>query len=257
MRRTALLLSVICALLPVGAAADSLSTLFQKANNAFWNGEYDAALKDYQRLDELGVHNATLSYDIGTTYARLGKLGKAVQHYEQALRLDPGQDDTRHNLAIIREFIARRASEAGRDADLAPAAGPWRAVLDRFSSRGAAVIFLVFHVALFLVLGVRRFVFAEMPRLSLGVLAGVLLILSLATGAVAVGKWHQDHYAREAVVVADNQIEVMEGPRSEVMRFALEEGSRVGVLEEKSGWIRIMDSEGRDGWAPAPSLGII
>jgi tetratricopeptide (TPR) repeat protein len=231
--------------------------VFKKANNAFWNGEYEAAKNGYEKLEELGVRDPVLSYNLGTAYARLGKLGVAVRHFERALRLDPGQDDTRHNLSAIREFIARRASEGGRDADLAPAAGPWRAVLDRFSSRGAAIAFLVFHIALFMVLGIRRFVFAEMPRLSLGVLAGVLIILTLSTGAVALGKWHQDNYVKEAVVVAEEQLDVMEGPSSTVMRFALEEGSRVEILEETATWLRILDSEGRDGWVPAEALGRI
>jgi hypothetical protein len=257
MRRLGFLAMAILTTLPLGAFADSLDSLFQKANNAFWNGDYEAALKDYKRLDGLGVSDPTLSYNLGTAYAMLGKLGMAVQQYERALRLDPGQDDARHNLSVLREFIARRASEAGRDADLAPAAGPWRAVLDRFSSRGAALTFLVFHIALFLVLAIRRFVFAEMPRLSLGVLAGVLVVLTLFTGVVAVGKWYQDHYVKEAVVVADNQTSVMEGPLSAVMRFALEEGSRVTVVEENAAWVRVQDSEGRDGWVPAESLGRI
>jgi tetratricopeptide (TPR) repeat protein len=243
--------------LPGNGHAQSLEALFNQANNAFWNGEYEKALKGYQKLEALGVKDAVLFYNIGTTYGRLGELGYAALNYERALKLDPGQDDARHNLGVIREFIARRASEAGRDADLVPAAGPWRAVLDRFSSLGAAVMFVVFHLAFFLVLGVRRFVYQEMPRLSLGVIAGVLFILATATGAVALGKWHQDTHVQEAVVLDPGAIDVMEGPKSEIKRFAIEEGSRVKVLDKSHGWIRLLDGEGRDGWVPSKELGII
>ena len=242
---------------PDSAAAQSLDALFNQANNDFWNGEYDKALAGYQKLEGLGVKDPVLSYNLGTTYARLGKLGPAVLQYERALKLDPGQDDVRHNLEVIREFVARRASEAGRDADLVPAAGPWRAMLDRFSSFGAAVTFVIFHLALFLVLGVRRFVYQEMPRLTLGVAAGVLFILATATGAVAVGKWHHDTHVKEAVVLESGAIDVMEGPKSEVKRFAIEEGSRVEVLENAQGWTRLLDGEGRDGWVPKTALGVI
>jgi tetratricopeptide (TPR) repeat protein len=189
----------LIAMLPARSIAeDSLESIFKSADNDFWNGEYDKARAAYERLEKLGVEDAALFYNLGTVYARLGKLGTAVLYYEKALRLDPGQDDARYNLSVIREFIARKAGEAGRDADLAPAAGPWRTTLDRFSSKGAATIFLIFHLALFAVLGIRRFVFQEMQRLSLGVFAGVLFVLTACTFAVAVGKWHQDTREREA-----------------------------------------------------------
>ena len=258
MRRLFLvMLMAACFVIPTAATAQSLSALFQEANNAFWNGEYNDALATYQKLEKLGVKDPVLFYNIGTAHGRLGELGQAVLYYEKALKLDPGQDDARHNLDVIREFIARRASEGGRDADLVPAAGPWRAMLDRFSAIGAAVTFIIFHLALFLVLGIRRFVYQEMPRLSLGVVAGVLLILTVATGTVAVGKWYHDTHVKEAIVLENGAVDVMEGPGSGVKRFAIEEGSRVEVLDTRGGWSRLLDGEGRDGWVPEKQLGLI
>ncbi len=260
MRRSfviAFLLLVFSATFSEDAYSESLESIFQEANNAFWNGEYDNAVDLYNKIEELGVRDAALSYNLGTAYARLGGLGMAARHYERALRLDPDHTDTLHNLSVLREFLARRASEAGRDADLAPAVSPWRAVLDRFSPRSAALGFLVFHLLLFAALILRRFVSKEMPRLSLGVLAGVLAILTVVTLAVNIGKWHQETYDVEAVVVAEGTLDVMEGPESTVKRFALEEGSRVRVLEERDTWVRLLDSEGQDGWVPTSELGKI
>jgi tetratricopeptide (TPR) repeat protein len=239
------------------APCDSLDSTFSKANNAFWNGDYAKAAELYEKIEDLGARDAVLSYNLGTAYARLGKLGMAVRHYERALRLDPGNSDAMHNLSVLREFLARRASEAGRNADLAPAVSPWRAVLDRFSPRSAALGCLVFHLALFSLLIIRRFASKEMTRLSLGVLAGVLAILTAVTLAVAIGKWHQDTYVTEAVVVKDGVLDVMEGPASTVKRFSLEEGCRVRMVEDKGEWMRLLDSEGRDGWARSAELGKI
>ncbi len=253
----AILLLVSFATFSEDARSESLESTFQVANNAFWNGDYDKAVDLYNKIEELGVGDAALSYNLGTAYARLGRLGMAARHYERALRRDPDHTDTLHNLSVLREFLARRASEAGRDADLAPAVSPWRAVLDRFSPRSAALGFLVFHLLLFAALTLRRFISKEMPRLSLGVLAGVLAILTVATLAVNIGKWHQETNDAEAVVISDGTLDVMEGPESTVKRFALEEGSRIRVLEERDAWIRLLDSEGQDGWVPSSELGII
>jgi len=262
MKRALPIAAVATALLvaaPPGAAAagKSLDSMFDEANNAFWNGEYEKAAEIYAELEELGARSPALSFNRGTAEARLGNLGQAVRHYERTLRQDPGHADATYNLAAIREFIARRASEQGRDADLAPAVGPWRAVLDRFSPASASIAFLIFHVALFGVLILRRFVATESYRLTLGVLAGVLAALWLATGAVTVGKWNQATGAREAIVVARDAVEVMEGPESQVKRFVLDEGSRVVLLEERDDWVKLRDDQGRDGWAPDEALGEI
>jgi tetratricopeptide (TPR) repeat protein len=257
--RTCLVASFLAALvfLPAAGGAESVDSLFDEANEVFWNGQYEEAIEIYRQLEDLGVESAALSYNRGTAEARLGNLGRAVRHYERVLRIEPGHEDARHNLKLVREFIARRASEAGRDAELAPAVGPWRAVLDRFSSRSAALGLLGFHLLLFAVLIVRRFVLSETPRLTLGVLAGVLAVLTLAGGALAIGKYIQEADTTEAVVIRRGTLEVMEGPDSEVERFAIEEGSRVTLLEHNDGWARLRDGQGRDGWAPAEALGEI
>ena len=256
---TALAALLACAAIPLAAAAEgkSLDSMFDEANNAFWNGEYEKSAELYAELEELGARSPALSFNRGTAEARLGNLGRAVRHYERALRQDPGHADATHNLAVIREFIARRASEQGRDADLAPAVGPWRAVLDRFSPRSASIAFLIFDMALFAVLILRRFITKEIYRLTLGVLAGVLAALTIATLAVTLGKWNQISGEREAIVVAVGIVEVMEGPESEVKRFVLDEGSRVRLLEEREAWVKLRDDQGRDGWAPGEALGEI
>ncbi|MBW2276484.1 MAG: hypothetical protein JRF63_03265 [Deltaproteobacteria bacterium] len=256
---TALAALLTAASLPMEAAAagKSLDSVFEEANNAFWNGEYEKSAELYAELEELGARSTALSFNRGTAEARLDNLGRAVRHYERALRQDPGHADAMHNLGVIREFIARRASEQGRDADLAPAVGPWRAVLDRFSPRSASIAFLIFHLALFAVLILRRFIVAETYRLTLGVLAGVLAVLTLATFAVTLGKWNQISGEREAIVIVRGVVEIKEGPDSEVKRFVLDEGSRVKLLEERDAWVKLRDDQGRDGWAPREALGEI
>jgi tetratricopeptide (TPR) repeat protein len=239
------------------AEAGNLAGLFGEGNAAFWAGDYAKAAKSYARLEELGVASAELDYNRATAEARLGNLGRAIQYYERVLRREPGHEDAVQNLAIIREYLARKASEAGRNADLAPATTAWRALLDRFSPRSAAFAFLLFHLALFAALIVRRFVRADGLRLTLGVATGVLAILAAATAAVAAGKWRQETREPEAVVVRLGSVDVVEGPGSAVRRFALDEGTRVSILERREGFLKVRDDSGRDGWAPAADLGEI
>lgn len=239
--------------------ATSLQTMFHKANDAFGEGHYSEAVATYKELEKLGVRSATLYYNRATAEARIGHLGRAIQYYEKVLVLRPLDENAVYNLKVIRDFIARRANQQGRDADLAPAAGPWRTVLDRFSLTSAAVSFLVFYLLLFGVLFIRRFFEGEWVRLSLGVGAGILFVVSLCMGAVLLGKRHQLYYVHEAAVVSvENDLRpVYEGPNNAVKRFYLEEGSRVQILENKRGYAKIRDDQGRDGWVRRETLGSI
>jgi SH3-like domain-containing protein len=72
-----------------------------------------------------------------------------------------------------------------------------------------------------------------------------------------VGKWRQEAREQEAIVVRPIAMDVVEGPGSAVRRFALNEGSRVRVLEKREEFVKIRDDEGRDGWARADDLGEI
>lgn len=242
---------------PQDAGAESVSSLFDRASNAFWNGDYEGARDTYSELLKFSGPRPEVLYNLGTAQARLGNLGQAVLMYEKVLRLAPDNEDARHNLLTLREHLARRANEAGRDADLAPPMTAFRALIDRFTTNGAAYIFLVFELLLLAVLVVRRFIRGDLPRLTLGVLTGVLVLLTMAMLIVLAGRLHLERSVSEAVVVQSGQADVFEGPGSEVRRFGLEEGTRVEVVGEQDGWRRLRDAEGRDGWVRGDQLGAI
>jgi len=244
----------IAALAAAPCFAGSLEEQFLQGNAAFERGDWKEAVRQYRALENLGVRSSMLFYNRGTAEARLGHPGMAAYYFERVLAMEPGHDDAAHNLQVVRDFIARRANEHGRDADLMPAAGPWRATLDRFSPASASVSFLVFYLLFFAALLARRFLRGDLLRLSAGVVAGIFATLALLLGTVTMGKRHQVMSVKDAVVVSavdGDQLNVFEGPGSQVRRFGLEEGARVQVLEHRRGWTKVRDDQGRDGWVAA------
>jgi SH3-like domain-containing protein len=116
------------------------------------------------------------------------------------------------------------------------------------------VSFLVFYLLFFAALLARRFLRGDLLRLSAGVAAGIFATVALLLGAVTLGKRHQVMSVRDAVVVSavdGDQLNVFEGPGSQVRRFGLEEGARIQVLEQRRGWTKVRDDQGRDGWVAA------
>lgn len=241
------------------ANASSLEHIFKDANTSFGNGDYKTAIDKYKELEKLGVYSETLFYNRATAEARVGNLGRAIQYYERVLKLAPSNEDTIHNLKVIRNYIAKRANREGRDADLAPASGPWRTILDRFTSTSASVAFLVFYVLFFVFLVLRWVIRGELLRLSLNIAIGIMLVLWLSVGAIVLGKRNQVLNVKEAIVLSQDGIlrPVYEGPNPNVVRYSLEEGSRVQILDTSKEYYKIQDDQGRDGWILKRTLGRI
>ncbi|GLK80935.1 tetratricopeptide repeat protein [Methylopila turkensis] len=74
-------------------------------------GRYDEAAELFQ-----GRRFAGATYDLGTALARAGRLAEAETALNEALFLDPNDDDARHNLALVEALRAKREA-IDRDAN--------------------------------------------------------------------------------------------------------------------------------------------
>ena len=93
--------------------AKSESTLIQQADSAYTADNFKEAADTYLHAIATEGTSATLQYNLGNCYYRLGEMGKAILAYERALRLDPTFNDTRTNLEFVNARIADRPGERG------------------------------------------------------------------------------------------------------------------------------------------------
>lgn len=76
--------------------------------------DYRQTLGELSKLEEKGISNPDLYYNIGVCHARLGNESKAVLYFLRALNLNSAHRDARHNLDYIislspdRELYPRR-----------------------------------------------------------------------------------------------------------------------------------------------------
>ncbi len=116
----AFLLGAALLLLPGQTQAATLDETFAAANRAYVAGQYEQAQKGYQALLEHDVPAPAIHYNLGNTLVQQKELGRAIGHYEQALRGlqagnlfegpdDPLRADVVHNLGLVRAELADRA----------------------------------------------------------------------------------------------------------------------------------------------------
>ena len=80
------ILAIACFLAGAVLAADE--STFAKANQDYSEARFQEAAANYESLVQSGHRNATVFYDLGNAYYRLGSFGKAILNYERALALE-------------------------------------------------------------------------------------------------------------------------------------------------------------------------
>lgn len=76
-------------------------------NTLFKQGSYEEAFQEYNKV--LTAKDADLHfrsyYNMGNTLYRMGKLPEAILSYTEALKLDPGDDESKYNLEFVRNKL--------------------------------------------------------------------------------------------------------------------------------------------------------
>lgn len=110
MKRQILTLGII---LLTGILSMTAQTLTQQADSAYMNDNFAKATELYLEIAETEGTSSELYYNLGNSYYRQGKLGKAILYYERALRLDPSNKDARANLEFVNTKITDEPGDRG------------------------------------------------------------------------------------------------------------------------------------------------
>ena len=94
-------ISVIC----TDIKAQNPEDLFRQANQLYNESAYDSAAAVYEDIINKGYSSAELYYNLGNTYYKLRNYPLAIFYYEKSLKLDPQNEDTKHNIDIANLFI--------------------------------------------------------------------------------------------------------------------------------------------------------
>ncbi|MBO6096203.1 MAG: BatD family protein, partial [Bacteroidales bacterium] len=110
----AAMLAVLLLILPMGLQAQALSypdSLWNAGVEAYTNGDYASALKDWQDVQATGLMSKELYYNLGNAYFKTGEIAQSILWYERAIKLDPSDADIRHNLDYARSLTQDRIDE--------------------------------------------------------------------------------------------------------------------------------------------------
>lgn len=244
-------------LLGTPAHAQPTEEVFSEANAAYFRGDHRAAADGYAQLEAAGVADADVAFNRATAHAQLGEYGRAIQYFERALHLRPGDDDATAGLGAARRALARRITDAEGEVELSEQRGFGEAIVRDLSEPFLAATTLAVWALIFIALWVRMGTQRARLRLAASITAVLAVLATSIFGALLGAKRGVFHEGERAVIVEDHGA-LLEGPdpRAET-RGEAREGEQASIVDTDGDYARVALSGGRSGWVLTSQVGRI
>jgi tetratricopeptide (TPR) repeat protein len=268
--RSYLLLLPLCLAFASAAKAapalprDQLYALLQEANTAFQTANaaktpdaarplYDKAILLYEKIiDQGGVRNAGLYYNLANAYLLKEDLGRAILNYRRAEKLDVSDLNVKKNLSFARSQRADRVETSTQ-----------RRVLETlffwhydFSLKTKALLASLFFGILCTVLALIVWLGRGSAATVTAVLSGVLFLCLLTSLLVQA---RQEAGTRYGVITAAEVVARQgDGPNyPPSFKDSLHAGLEFTLVEHRPGWLHIELADGADAWIPDDTAGLV
>jgi tetratricopeptide (TPR) repeat protein len=252
MKRVFFLISFAISLGLGAQQLDYAKDQFNLGNEAYMEGDYEAALNHYLQA-EPNTEGLAINYNLANAYFKLGQIPESILHYERALRFDPSNEDVQYNLSLANDLIVDRI-------DVLPKSKFqiwWRTFRYSLGPDGwgkLCIALSLFAVLLFLLYSLsassnlRRFGFFG------GFLATVFMVLSFTLAQSA----ENYRYAQKSAIIFTDKVDVKSEPRGgSVNVFVLHSGTKVEILSQEGEWYEVEIASGAQGWIYQDELQLI
>lgn len=233
--------------------ANDNSKLFEEANQAYTKENYDKAIELYQKIVDDGNEGAPLFYDLGNAYYKAGYNAKALLWYERALRLDPKNEDIRHNIAFVNQKITDKIEAVPES----PISRWWNGLSQQMNERQWAICSIICAFVLFLAIALYFTTHSHAMRI-IGVIAFIVSVVVLVFSIIFSVKEKNRYEKHPEAIVMDLVVNAKSEPTpSSKILFVIHEGLKVEITGEVSGWLEIKLPNGDKGWVPQTEIGKI
>ncbi|MDC9723664.1 MAG: tetratricopeptide repeat protein [Urechidicola sp.] len=224
--------------------SQTAAALFSNANELYQQEKYEAAIEQYELIEELQLQSDELFFNLGNAYYKLNKVAPAIYYFEKSLKLNPSNADTKTNLEFANRMTIDAIEELPKTIfqDFSEAIiyklqyETWAKMAVAFSFSGA-IIFLLYH-----------FSYSSRKKLlyfNVSILGGFLFVVSLAFAFKA----YDYQVNRTEAIIFKQTTEIKNAPTlNSGTVFKLHEGTKVEILDEIDDWKKIKLADGKIGW---------
>lgn len=235
------------------SVAPSNEQIWDEANTAYVNANYQRAIELYHSIENQGLASAKLYYNMGNAYFKTDDMGHAILYYNKALRLAPGDQDIRYNLDVANSYTKDRI-QVVPELFLTR----WiRGMRQMISGNAWAVLSLVFF-AMMLVAVMAYLLVNNLLFRKIGFFAAIVgLLLFVVTISFAVVERRHATSPTEAIVMRSSVAVKAAPEKTATDMFVLHEGTKVRVGDQIEGWIEVTIADGNKGWLEERTIEMI
>jgi tetratricopeptide (TPR) repeat protein len=232
----------------LGSDADST---FAATNQSYQDMDYESALNGYLSLEKEGYQSASLYYNIGNCYFKMGELGYAILYYLRAKRLDPVDDDINANLAFARQFMPTRLEGV----EINPVTEFMGTVTEPLTMNEAAWIWSALFIVFFLFISAA--IYFRLSGLAAKVTGYCLFALLIAASGATAYKYRNEYLTKRAVIVSD-ETNIYSAPSDESdLEFVGAFGLTVEIDKSADKYFLVIFENKRRGWIKKDDVRII
>lgn len=233
--------------------AQSPSSLFQQASEAYQNQQFQQAAELYKQILSQGYENKAVYYNLGNCYYRLNEIGQAILYYEKALKLDPNDADVKYNLGLAGLKLVDRVEMPPRFFLF----DWWDSIRNYFSLTQLTYLVMMLFILTAGFLVIWLFIKQYRLRRWLVTFSIVTALLTIFASYFLFLNARRAMNDRSAVILAPS-VTVLSAPDEKSTDvFILHEGIKVILDEQRQEWVKISLPDGKSGWIKTGTLGMI
>ena len=251
MRKIVAIIAIFSLAFSAFASADD--SLMRQGNTAYQNGDYELAIDCYQEIIQHGNEGAILYYNLGNAYFKAKQTPEALLWYERALRLDPSNEDIKHNIAYANLQITDKI-------EVLPElfiVRWWNGLSQSMTATAWAVMAVVFGA--FFALSIALMIVSRRRWLSVTSVVLALISLIIAIFSLIFASKESKRYIQQPEAIVMQSVVNAKGTPNEsgTSLFVIHEGLKVAVTDRVGTWVEIKLPNGEKGWVEDASIEII
>lgn len=225
-------------------AQSEVESVFQAANEAYLQKNYDQAIRLYQSIVDAEMESPELYFNLGNCFFQKKEWGKTILNYERALLINPNDASIQQNLqlakqetideiAVLPTFFLTRWWIQIRELTHS---GAW-------SILGILLFWLGIAGVIFWILGKER---TQRKKGFLGGMAS--LVLSFIIFALAYSSYQIQDESKAAIIMSkETSLKSLPDEISNEI-LPLHEGTKVKITGKVTSWYKVRLDNGEVGW---------
>ncbi len=227
--------------------------LFTKAGKAYQDKDYAMAIKLYREILEKDYASSELYFNLGNAYFKADSLGRAIQFYEKAYKLNAGDEDLNYNIKMAQALTIDKIEPLPEFI----IASTWKNFVNSKTADQWGIFSLITFSLIFGILII--FYISGSPNLKRIMFVSAILMttVSVMFFILASSRKSNDLKAMKGVVLASSASVKSAPQEAGTSLFVIHEGTTFKILDKSKRWYRIRLDNGNSGWLSAGEIGVI